>query len=276
MNILESIIYGIFSGFSEFLPISTLGHQYLLKIFFGASSPEPLRDLIIHAAILTSVYMSYGTYIEKLRREFRRNKMTKTQRSIKIDRKAFYDLSFIKSIAVVMLLGIIILRIIFHPSFSLAWIAFGFFVNGLLILIPEYMPHGNKDSEKMSGLDGVLLGIGSALSVFPGFSRVGICLSCAVSRGADQEKAYSWILILTIPCVLLLFIFDIVAIFQVDFGAVTFIIFLSYILSGIFAFAASVAAIYLMRFMLVRSGLSFFAFYSFGAALLSILLYLSA
>ena len=69
MNILESILYGIISGFTEFLPISSVGHQRLLRIFYGVESPEPLRDIFVHLACLTVVFLSCGTYIEKLRRE---------------------------------------------------------------------------------------------------------------------------------------------------------------------------------------------------------------
>ena len=276
MNILENIIYGIISGFSEFLPISSLGHQQLLKIFFGTSSPEPLRDIFVHIAFFAAVLVSSGTYIEKLRRELQQNPRIKKRRSSQRDRRAFYDAALLRSTSVIMLLGMVVLRIIFRSSLSLSWIALGFILNGIMIFVPEYLPHGNKDARSMSGFDSFLLGLGSALSVLPGFSRVGVFLSCAVSRGADKVKAYNWVLILTIPSVLIFLIFDIITVFQAGLGIAGFISFLGCVLSGIFAFISSLAGIYLIRFMLVRSGFAGFAFYSWGAAFLSFLLHLSA
>ena len=275
MNILESIVYGLISGLSEFLPISSLGHQQLLKIFFGSTDPQPLRDIFVHLSFLIAVWVGCGTYIEKLRRELQQNTKTKIRRSQQRDRKSFYDVSLLKGASFIMIFGMIVLRMIFKEQRSLAGIAFLFLLNGIFIIIPEYMPQGNKDSRKMSGFDSFLLGFGSALSVLPGFSRVGIALSAAVARGADKVKAYSWILVLTVPMVLLLLVFDLVLIFQAGFGSVTFVAMLGYILSGLFSFVSSLAAIYLMRFLLVRSSISAFAYYSWGAALLSFLLYLS-
>ena len=128
----------------------------------------------------------------------------------------------------------------------------------------------------MSGFDSFLIGFGSALSVMPGFSRVGTALSCGVARGADKVKVYAWILVLTIPYICLFLVFDLIVIFQSGFGVVNFVGFLGAFLSGVFAFLSSLAGIYFIRFMLVRSDLSFFAFYSWGAALLSFLLHLSS
>ncbi len=276
MNLWESILYGIVSGFLEFLPVSSLGHQELLKIFFGASSPEPLRDIFIHIAFLAAVLVGCGTYIDILRQEHSRSGREKRRRSGRRDRRSQYDLMLLKSTAFLMIVAMVFFRILFPAVLSLNWLAFTFLLSGLIIFIPEYLPQGNKDSRKMSGFDSFLLAVSCALCVIPGFSRVGCALSSSVSRGADKLKAYNWILILTVPSVLIFLIFDIVTVFQVGFGAISFVGFLGYILSGIFAFVSSIAGIYFMRFMLVRSGFSAFAFYNWGVALLAFLLHLSA
>ena len=276
MNLWESIVYGIVSGFSEFLPVSSLGHQEILKIFFGASSPEPLRDMMIHIAFLAAVLVGCSTYIDKLRQEYSQSGREKRRRSGGRDRRSQYDLMLLKSTSVLMVIVMAFFRIVFPAVLSLNWLAFAFLISGLIIFIPEYLPQGNKDSRKMSGFDSFLLAVSGALCVIPGFSRVGGALSSSVSRGADKLKAYNWILILTIPSVIIFLIFDVVAVFQVGFGVISFTGFLGYIVSGIFAFVSAMAGIYCMRFMLVRSGVSPFAFYNWGVALLTFLLHLSA
>lgn len=276
MNILESIVYGLISGLSEFIPISSLGHQKLMKIFLGVDSPEPLRDIFVHIAFLAAVFIGCGTYIEKMHRQLQQNTKPARHRVQRRDRRAFYDVSLLKSASFTLVLVMVVLRIVVKTSDSLSVIAFLFLINGIILFLPEYLPQGNKDAWKLSGFDSFLIGLGSALSALPGFSRVGCGLSCAVMRGADKVKAYNWMLILTIPAALLFLVFDIIVIFQVGIGVVTFIGVLGYILSGMFAFVSSILGIYLMRFILVRSNMTVFAFYSWGIALLSFLLHLSA
>lgn len=276
MNILESIVYGLISGLSEFLPISSFGHQKLLDIFFGSGSPEPLRDMFIHIAFLAAVFIGCGTYIEKIHRQLRQNTKPTRRQGQRRDRRAFYDASLLKGASFTMVLAMVILRFCFKSPDSLGIIAFLYLLNGIVLFLPEYIPHGNKDAMKMSAFDSFLLGLGSALSVLPGFSRVGCGLSCAVSRGADKAKAYNWVLVMTIPAALVFLVFDIIVVFQTGVGAITFLGLLGYILSGVFAFVSSLLGIYLMRLMLVRSNMTVFAFYCWGAALLSFLLNLSA
>ena len=56
MSWLESLIYGLVSGFSEFLPISSRAHQDLMLLLFGVEGHDPIRDMLVHATMLFSIY----------------------------------------------------------------------------------------------------------------------------------------------------------------------------------------------------------------------------
>lgn len=274
MNIIESLIYGLISGLTEFLPVSSLGHQVIMKKLFGASGTEPLRDIMIHIAVLLAIFVSCGTYIEKLRRS--QNTGRRARRAKHIDSSAAYDLRIIKSAAVPMLLVMILRMFTKNISDNLALVALFFVLNGIAVYIPEHLPHGNKDASQMSALDSFLIGLTGALSVLPGFSRVGSTLSLAVARGADRQIALNWVLILSIPATVLLLIFDFISVFSVGIGIITFQIFIGYFLSAITAFAAACCGIYMMRFITLRSDISPFGYYCWGVAMLSFILYLMA
>lgn len=275
MNIIESLIYGLISGLTEFLPLSSLGHQAVLKNLFGVTYAEPLRDVFIHIGLLLAIISSCGTYIEKLRRDQKNGR--RGRRARYVDSSTVYDLRIIKSAAVPMLLVMLLLQMFTNNiTGNLAFVALFFILNGLLIYIPEHLPQSNKDASQMSALESLLMGLIGALSILPGFSRVGCMFSCAIARGADKQKALNWVLILSIPAVVFLLLLDFISIFSVGIGVITFQVILGYILSAISAFTAACCGIYIMRFITLRSDISVFGYYCWGMAMLSFILYLTA
>lgn len=274
MNILESIIYGLISGLSEFLPISSLGHQRILKLLFDAPVHVPICDLMVHIGFIIAIIVSCGTYIERIRRIFRLSASRRRQLRSQ-DYIIYHDTRLIRCAAFPMIIGLVILLLLERNQTGLKGIALYFLLNGLIIFIPEYLPLANKDSRRLSNFDGFLAGFMSAFSALPGLSRIGLSSSATLSRGADRSKAYNWILILSLPAIAVLILADIIILLQVGFQGITFLNILGYMLSGMASFAASMAGIYLMRFIAERSGYSAFAFYSWGAALITLLLHLS-
>ena len=81
---------------------------------------------------------------------------------------------------------------------------------------------------------------------------------------------------MTVPTILFLLVLDLISVFTVGLTALSFWLFIGYILSISAAFAGGYIAIKLMRFLLVNSGLSGFAYYSWGAAAFTFILYLIA
>lgn len=272
MNILESLIYGLISGLSEFLPISSQGHQALLKYLFGATSPEPIREIMVHIAMLVAVYIANGTYLDRIKRE--RKIRTSRKRGIQADRTITQDLRLIRTAGFPMLIGIILLAFTSNLGNNLGWLSLFFVISGIILYIPEHLPHANKTAGQLGPMDSLLIGLFGGLSCLPGVSRIGGSVSYAIARGADQAKAYNWVLVLSIPALILLIILDIVSIFFTGFGMISFMSVLGYLIAAIAAFAASFAGIYVMRKIIDRSGITFFAFYCWGTAFLSCFLYL--
>ena len=273
MNWLQSIIYGLLSGFSEFLPISSPGHQIVLKKVFGLSESEPIRELMIHIALLLAIIVSGATYIVQIYRSLRNRRKGRGLRS---DKRSVYDYRIIV-MSVISMLPLMLLHGLFQGiGNNFAILSLCFAVNGVLVYIPAHLAHGNKDSYKMSGLDGILMGVSSAIGIIPGFSRIGGAMTCAISRGADKIKAYNWILLVSIPALLFLILLDVLAWMSVGFAAVSFSLFMNYLVCALCAFVSAIAGIYLMRFLMYRVGFSAFGYYCWGAAMLTLILYLIA
>lgn len=126
----------------------------------------------------------------------------------------------------------------------------------------------------MTILDAFVFGIAGALSVFPGISRTGASLSYATMRGVDKQHALNWTLILSIPALLILCVFDIVGIVTTGGNPADFVSVLGYILSSIGAFTGAYLCLFFIRTLISRSNITVFAYYSWGVALLIFVLYL--
>lgn len=274
MSISQSIIYGLVSGLTEFLPVSSQGHQGIMLQLFGLSNREPLRDLIVHFAMILSLLYSCKPLLSKIRREHQLASRSRRRRSKAV--RAQYDLRLVKSAGFPLLVVFLVYFITKQYELKPLHLALFFCINGILLIVPEYIRHGNKDARFMTGMDGILLGLFGALSALPGISRIGIMNAYCLSRGADRQHALNWLLVLTLPMLVVFILFDILGLFTIGFGLLTFGGFLGYLVSGIMAFVGGYFGIRMVRFLTVRPGFAGFAYYSWGAALFSLVLYLIA
>ena len=274
MSFWQSLLYGLISGLASCLPISSRGHQLLMKEVFGIVTPTPVVDIFIHIAVIFAVFISSRTYINRLLR-YTRSDSRKHAADKQMDRSARFELRLIRS-SILPLIIIMLLYLITKNFFSsMLLTALMFALNGIVIYMPEHMAHGNKDAGKLSAFDGILLGAARALSVFPGLSGVGAAINCSVARGADVQKSLNWIFIISIPASVCMIVLELIGIFITGIGVLTFSVFLGYLVAAIVAFGAALIGIYAMRFIAGHSGFSGFGFYSWGAALLAFILYLT-
>ncbi len=275
MSLLKSLLYGLILGVAEFLPISSQGHQVLMTFVFGEEIAAPFRNLLVHLACLAAVTVSCYPYLTRLYREQLLTQRLRRSRRKGLDRRGTYDIRLLKTAAVPLALGLLITPVIGNVDFDLLLIAGFFALNGLILILQDHMSHGNKTSRQMTGFDGVLMGISGVLSVLPGFSRVGMMLSAAIARGADRPNAVNWVFVLSVPALIALIILDIISVIAFGFGISSFTALLGCVLSAITAFAGAYGAIILMRFLTEKAGYSVFAYYSWGGAILVLILYLT-
>lgn len=271
LNWFESLIYGFVSGITEFLPISSQAHQALLLHLFGAQAADPMRDLLVHIATFLALYLSSRGVFEQIKRE---------RKLLRRNRQAYYrsdssaDIRLVKNAAVALVIGAIILTYIFKHNDRLPLIAVFLLINGIILYIPERMIHGNKDARTMSAFDSLLIGLGGALSAFPGISRIGFTYSIAVARGADRRKALNWVLFLSFPAIVTFGIMDLFSVIFQSPGIELAANVGGYIMSFSTAFLGAYLGIALVKRVMARIGFSGFAYYSWGAALFTFILYL--
>ncbi len=273
LNWLESIFLGLIGGISELLPISSQAHQRLFLFLVGGEQVPFLR-LCTHLGALLALLVACNPLIARMRRERKIASVPPRRRRRQPDVRCLRDIKVLRTAVMPVLLSIILYFLLQKSASSLWLIAILLVVNGILLYAPRLMSSGNKESLAMAPLDSILMGMGAALGALPGISRVGACTSIGLMRGCQRQYSLDMALLLSIPALILWLVFDCVGLVM-TLSAVTFMGVLKGLVAGCFAFGGAYLSTFLMRFLAVRIGYSEFAYYSWGLALLSFILYLT-
>ena len=274
MNILESIVFGLFSGLSDVLPVSSQAHKAIILKVFGERAEHPLLRLLIHMAILAALYYACSAHIIKILRQLRLSRIPKRKRKRPLDVQMLMEYRLVRTIIIPVLLSLLLYNRTSGWGTKLNITAVFLFVNGVILYIPNLLPSGNKDARTMSGLEGLLMGLGASLSALPGVSSVAGALSVASVCGAERGFALSMTYLMQMILTIGLIAFDIAALAAAGLGGISGMVLLAYVLAAAAAFCGTYLGIRAMRLLAVNVGFSIFAYYSFGAALLSFMLYL--
>lgn len=274
MDWLWTILYGFVAGLAEFLPLSSPAHQSISAAVFGLASAAPLRQFLIRAACLAALLSACGREIDKLRRDGRMARLPARRRKRPVDSRSVATNRLLNIAVFPLVIGLVFYRRVNMWVDSLAMLTIFLIINGILLFVPQYIPSGNKDGRNLSLLDGLLMGLAGAFSVFPGISRMSAIHFAASARGADKNYSLQFALYLSIPALVVMLLFDAVAIFG-GIEAISFLVIIQYLLAMAAAYFGSTFAISIMRSMVVRAGYEIFSYYCWGMALISMILYLT-
>ena len=274
LNWFESIIFGLVSGLTEILPVSAPAHEALICSVFGMPD-HPLLRLLIHASVWAALYVSINRHLMRMFQANRLSKIPPKRRQRQPDPILLRELKLFKTTFVVVILGFFVAYFMRDIKLDLSHIALLLVVNGIILYIPGHLSQGNKDSRSMSPMDGILIGLGAALAMIPGISRIGAAVSVAGSRGAGKEHALRWALLLNLAALLVVVGYDFYAVITTGLSLISFATVICCLLAGVAAFSGAIAGIRIMEHLAFQIGFSGFAYYSWGAALFAFLIYLT-
>lgn len=275
MDWLYHILYGFLSGLTDILPVSAPAHSVLLTSVIGEGSVSPLSRLLTHVAILGALYYASQNQFIRISRAVKLSRIPKRRRKRPLDTKSLMELQMLKTMVIPVVVGFLFYSRATALVNNLMIMAGILFLNGIILYIPQYLPGSNKDARNMSPVDAVLMGIGGAASVFPGISAVGAATSIGSIRGGEKSFCLNTALIMNMAVMLGMIFVDITGIFSTGLGIDGFFSFVLAVLSAASAFGGGMLGISLMRKLAQRSGFGIFAYYSWGAALFSFILYLT-
>jgi len=268
---LECLIFGLISGFSEFLPLSSVAHQTVfLKLTGGGDAP--FLRFCGTLGCLAALLVVFVPALLKMRRERMIAAIPKNRRRRPPDLESLTR-SRVLRMAAISALVLFAGYTLVWDLYQRLWILAGVMVlNGIALFLPTYLPGANKGARSMSNLDAMIIGIFSGLGIVPGLSGIGCGIAAARIRGADRRYATDLALMIAVPVLAALTVIRFFGSVGVTAWSATTVLYGFTVLMS--SFGAGYLAIHLLRYLSVKTEHVGFAYYCWGAALFTLLLYL--
>lgn len=276
LNWVQSMVYGLLSGLTDILPVSASAHKILLLKFFGVKGNMEGMDLMIHLGILGGLYFCNQSQFLRFSRARALAKVPKRRRKRPLDTRSLMDISMLKTMLIPVVIGLLLYRHAVSLQTRLPLLAIFLLINGLIVYLPQFFPTSNRDARTLTPVEGLLMGLGGAVSVLPGISSVGAATSIGSVCGVEKSYCLNMSLLMHMGITIGLAVYDIMAIASVGLGTLTVVMLLRYLLTGLVACGGTILAIQLMRYLAAHYSYSLFALYSFGLALFTFILNLVA
>jgi len=240
------IFFGIAQGLTEFLPISSSGHLYILKKYLYVEGDLLPFFVFLHLATLLAICV----FLHKEILFALSNK------------NVLIHISIVTAITAVF--GLCIdhfLKDFFESRYLVALLLI---VNAGIILSAKNISQ-KRDCSDIKAKDSIIVGVLQGLAVFPGISRSGITIVTLLKRGFKAKEAFSLSFLMAIPIILGSFLLKFKELFHSNVS-------ISSMAGGfIFAFFFGLLGLLIVKKTLMKEGFNRFGYYCIVIAFLSLL-----
>ena len=182
------IFLGLVQGVTEFLPISSSGHLFLMEQVLNSDQLSLSFVLLLHVATFFSVFAVFYKEIKSF--------------VFGIQKKSNRQLFFKLFVSVVPLFFVgLFCKSFIQQSFEKNVVVVGFFSSGLILLTLFFIKIKNLSLDKMSFFQAFLIGLAQAAAVLPGFSRSGWTIAVALYCGLTPRMAVYYSFLISLPAI---------------------------------------------------------------------------
>lgn len=256
MSIFEALILGLVQGITEFLPVSSSGHLAVLEHLWKlpVESRLPLTTML-HGATALAVIFYFAPLLARLIRGLWARDVVRRSSSWRM--VGFIVIASIPAGFVGVLFGDLIDRAFSNPLLV-----------GMMLLVTGGVLFGTRFSQpqgKTSWVRAFLVGIGQAIAILPGISRSGATIASGLYLGMERKEAFEFSFLLAVPAI--------TGAFLLEFRKVDLAVLNPPALAVgmVAAFAAGLAALFVLGRAVAGRKLHWFAFYCWLAGLATIL-----
>ena len=273
MTVLNAIILGLVQGVAEFLPISSSGHLAILQDLFGMTTAEQghlFFDVLLHLGTLVSIFVMYWGDITSMVREvfavLRGGRTADGKPAGNLPAARLFFMIVIATLPLVLVLPVndYVEQLYYMPAFVGAMLI----LTGAMLYVSDRIPRGKKTERSMRVTDALIIGLCQCVATIPGISRSGTTITAGIATGLDRGFAMKFAFLMSIPAVLGANLLSFINAFSegLDPSLIP-----AYLLGMLAAMLSGIAAISLMKLIAKKSKFGWFAYYCWGAGVLTII-----
>ncbi|MDF0556043.1 undecaprenyl-diphosphate phosphatase [Kamptonema sp. UHCC 0994] len=203
IDILQAIVLGIVQGLTEFLPISSSAHLKVVPIALGWGDPGVAYTAVIQLGSIVAVLWYFREDLTKIATGAYKAIVQSDYDSQDFRMALGIGLGTIPIIFFGLLIKVFIKDFDQSPLRSLGAIAIASIVMSLLLAIAEKFGKRQRDFEKLTVRDGILMGLAQSMALIPGVSRSGSTLTAGLFMGLERGAAARFSFLLGIPAITL-------------------------------------------------------------------------
>ena len=274
MSVLVSAFLGLIQGITEFLPVSSSGHLSIFQNLFGLNYSEQehlLFDVLLHLGTLAAVFVFYWTDIKSMAADtFGIIAGRGAQKGEEGRLKPSVRLVFLIIIATLPLAIILPFKDkVEQLYYNTPFISFALIITGILLYISGKLTEGRKNEKTSTLADAFIVGAAQMIAIIPGLSRSGTTITVALSRGYKRDFAVKFSFLMSIPAILGSVIVTFIDAIKngIVWGNIPV-----YLVGMIVAAIVGYFALVLLRRIVIAKSFDKFAYYCWGAGIVSLIL----
>ncbi len=196
MEIIQASILGVVQGLTEFLPISSSGHLYLLSEFFFNWNISDSFDIALHFGTLLAVCIFFfKDWINLIKGGFK--KLFKKEDSTEGRIFWYMVIATIPAGIIGLLFEHFLEDILTQPLI----VATALIVMGIILYIVDKKSKSEVTLEKMTFKQAFLIGISQILAFIPGVSRSGATITVGRALKVKREAVAKYTFLLSTPMI---------------------------------------------------------------------------
>lgn len=255
--IFQCAILGLLQGLTEFLPVSSSGHLVIVQALFGWNDPAISFDVMLHLATMAATMIYFRKEIFEIAAAWFGGFLPSAKRDTPGWRYGWgVVVGTFVTITVVLLIRPLI-NILFG---STLFVGFALLITGVILFYGRTIPRGSLPVTPSSGLK---VGLAQGIAALPGISRSGLTIVAGLRCGLAPEDAFSFSFILSLPAILGATVLELAG--SGGIGELLSSLPAGWWAGILTAFVAGLAALALLRRVVVRGLWGIFAFYCLAA-----------
>lgn len=258
----QAVFLGFLQGLTEFLPISSDGHLALAQMLLDVDGGGLTLSVLLHTGTLLATLIYFRRRIALSLVDFfdslRRGRMPAPG-------AAGYDVIFVVAASVpTAVIGFIARDVVARWTEMPLATGFGFIGTALVLTSSLWARPGSISSPTL--ITALVMGVAQGMAVAPGLSRSGSTIVAALWLGVRSERAFELSMLMSIPAVTGAVLLELLGAEQLEGRA------LPLVTGTITSFAVGIMALTLLRRMVSRGQLAWFALWVLPVALATLAL----